>query len=278
MFDALTSDRVYRKAFSVEEAVQVMREQRGRHFDPVLLDAFMQVLGESGADARERLREDPAALVEHTLETFATALQRGDAETAEGAIAIAIEEGITATTLHTEVIAPTLRRTSRLVEGGEIDAEREALAHTITRRVLATLYRYMTGGTQATRERVLVTGLEGDPHKLGLQMVHDELAAAGFRTSMHAGLTLERLVELAEGDSPDVLVVGAISDGVEDAVERALREFSGGHPDVGLVLAGPAAGGEFPRDADRAVVLERVDTSVATVEELLTVAASRASV
>ncbi len=46
VFDALTSDRVYRKAFSVEEAVQMMREQRGRHFDPVLLDAFMEVLGQ----------------------------------------------------------------------------------------------------------------------------------------------------------------------------------------------------------------------------------------
>ena len=54
VFDALTSDRVYRKAFSVEEAVQMMREQRGRHFDPVLLDAFMEVLGRSGPDAASR--------------------------------------------------------------------------------------------------------------------------------------------------------------------------------------------------------------------------------
>ena len=59
VFDALTSDRVYRKAFSVEEAVQMMREQRGRHFDPVLLDAFMEVLGRSGPDAREQLRLRP---------------------------------------------------------------------------------------------------------------------------------------------------------------------------------------------------------------------------
>ncbi len=44
VFDALTSDRVYRLAFSVEEAVKMMREQRGKHFDPVLLDAFLEVL------------------------------------------------------------------------------------------------------------------------------------------------------------------------------------------------------------------------------------------
>ncbi len=45
VFDALTSDRVYRKAFSVEEAVKMMREERGHHFDPMVLDAFMEVLG-----------------------------------------------------------------------------------------------------------------------------------------------------------------------------------------------------------------------------------------
>ena len=115
VFDALTSDRVYRKAFSVEEAIQMMREQRGRHFDPVLLDAFMEVLGRSGPDAREQLRSDPAALVESTLETFATALERGDAEMAEGAIATAIEDGISPTTLHAEVIGPALRRLDVLV-------------------------------------------------------------------------------------------------------------------------------------------------------------------
>ena len=83
VFDALTSDRVYRKAFSVDEAVRMMREQRGRHFDPVLLDAFMEVLASSGTEARGQLPADPEALAENTLETFAAALERGDAEMAE---------------------------------------------------------------------------------------------------------------------------------------------------------------------------------------------------
>lgn len=48
IFDALTSDRVYRDAFSVEQAVQMMREQSGRHFDLDLLDAFLNdVLGDA---------------------------------------------------------------------------------------------------------------------------------------------------------------------------------------------------------------------------------------
>ncbi len=146
VFDALTSDRVYRKAFTVEEAVDIMLEQRGRHFDPVLLDAFMEVLGRSGPDAREQRQADPGALVESILETFATALQRGDGEIAEGAIAQAIEDGVPAAMVHDEVIEPALRRLGALKERGEIDASGERLAMGIARRVLATLRRYMLSG------------------------------------------------------------------------------------------------------------------------------------
>ena len=42
VFDALTSDRVYRAALPVKSAVEMMQEERGRHFDPELLDAFFQ--------------------------------------------------------------------------------------------------------------------------------------------------------------------------------------------------------------------------------------------
>jgi len=41
VFDALTSDRVYRPAFSVEEAAEMMRGERATHFDPAVLDALL---------------------------------------------------------------------------------------------------------------------------------------------------------------------------------------------------------------------------------------------
>jgi methanogenic corrinoid protein MtbC1 len=269
VFDALTSDRVYRKAFSIEDAVQMMREQRGRHFDPVLLDAFMEVLGRSGPDARDELRSDPAEIAEITLETFATALERGDAEMAEGAIATAIEDGISPTTLHAEVIGPALRRIRVLVEEGEVDVEREHRAFTITRRVLATLYRYMTGGTEQTRERVLLAGVEGDTHTLGLQMVHDQLAAAGYQTTFDTDFSGERLVEAVESQSPDLVVLGATVPGEAESLELALRDLRASHPDIPVVLGGPAVGGGLPRERGGMKVLERIDESVPAVEDLL---------
>jgi len=40
VFDALTSERVYKKAFSVEKAMEIMQEGRATHFDPHLFDLF----------------------------------------------------------------------------------------------------------------------------------------------------------------------------------------------------------------------------------------------
>ena len=275
VFDALTSDRVYRKAFSVDEAVQLMREQRGKHFDPVLLDAFMEVLGRSGPDARTPA--DPLVLTEHTLETYAGAIERGDAEIAEGAIVTAVEDGISPTTLHGEVIAPALRRLDRLVEAGELDPDHKRLATGITRRVLATLYRYMLGATEATRERVLLAGMVGDDHTLGLQMVHDQLAAAGYRTIFETELAAEHLSAAIEGQSPDLIILGATAPASADQIELALQQLRTRHPEIPVVLGGIAVGGEIPRERGGMRVLERIDESVEAVEELLAAPAATAS-
>ncbi|HYP22906.1 MAG TPA: HD domain-containing phosphohydrolase, partial [Actinomycetota bacterium] len=44
VFDALTTHRVYRKAFDLQDAVDIMRAERGTHFDPDLLDLFLDLL------------------------------------------------------------------------------------------------------------------------------------------------------------------------------------------------------------------------------------------
>jgi putative two-component system response regulator len=44
VFDALTHPRVYRPAFPAARAVEYMRLQRGRHFDPDVMDCFLDLL------------------------------------------------------------------------------------------------------------------------------------------------------------------------------------------------------------------------------------------
>lgn len=42
VLDALTSERPYKKAFSFETSFQMMVEERGTHFDPVIIDSFVK--------------------------------------------------------------------------------------------------------------------------------------------------------------------------------------------------------------------------------------------
>ncbi len=43
VYDALTSKRAYKPGWSEEEALRALREQRGRHFDPEVTDAFFAI-------------------------------------------------------------------------------------------------------------------------------------------------------------------------------------------------------------------------------------------
>lgn len=56
VFDALTSERPYKKAWEVEEALQWIRESADGHFDPRLTELFFRVLSEILA-IRERFSE-----------------------------------------------------------------------------------------------------------------------------------------------------------------------------------------------------------------------------
>lgn len=49
VFDALASDRAYKKAFSFEKAIEIIRESSGTHFDPLVVQAFL--------NAEERVRD-----------------------------------------------------------------------------------------------------------------------------------------------------------------------------------------------------------------------------
>jgi putative two-component system response regulator len=40
-FDAITNDRPYRPARSIDEAIEIMKDERGRQFDPEVVDAFL---------------------------------------------------------------------------------------------------------------------------------------------------------------------------------------------------------------------------------------------
>ncbi len=53
VYDALTSDRPYKKAWSIEDTVEEMKSQSGKLFDPNILRTFMELLPEMIAISRQ---------------------------------------------------------------------------------------------------------------------------------------------------------------------------------------------------------------------------------
>jgi len=44
VFDAVTSERPYKPAFPNEEALQILRDGKGKHFDPRVIEVFFECL------------------------------------------------------------------------------------------------------------------------------------------------------------------------------------------------------------------------------------------
>jgi len=63
VFDALTSVRPYKKAWTVEAAVGLIKENSGKHFDPQLVEVFLQELP-GIVEIRERFAEPACELVD----------------------------------------------------------------------------------------------------------------------------------------------------------------------------------------------------------------------
>jgi putative two-component system response regulator len=56
VYDALTSDRPYRKAWSKEKAIQYILDEKGKFFDPRVVDVFMSMRQEIGLTTRVDLK------------------------------------------------------------------------------------------------------------------------------------------------------------------------------------------------------------------------------
>jgi putative two-component system response regulator len=163
VFDALITDRVYRPARSVEEAIATIAGERGRHFDPRVVDAFL-VEVDAIEDIVARFQEPaprPAA----------------DAAPAEPATLVTLQEAAAAV----GVSASTLRRWA---DEGRIEAVRTAGGH--RRFPLDAVHRL--GGERGRRAAVKPVGPPVDP----LPRLSALLRARGAEMAATAATSLYR--------------------------------------------------------------------------------------
>ncbi|WP_232828471.1 HD-GYP domain-containing protein [Kribbella monticola] len=67
-FDCLTSTRSYRPARSVEETLAILKQDKYTHFDPLLVDAFVDVIERNGWKSSVAELPEPDATVEATID------------------------------------------------------------------------------------------------------------------------------------------------------------------------------------------------------------------
>lgn len=84
VFDALTSDRVYRPAFDPGTALDIMEKESGTSFDPMILGCFIQMVRRGKADLviNSRTREDEM----YSIWSQCMLEQQGEAEVAQEAL------------------------------------------------------------------------------------------------------------------------------------------------------------------------------------------------
>jgi len=58
VFDALTSERPYKRPWSIEQAIALLRDGKGKHFDPRCVDAFLQDWGKV-LEIKNRFADEP---------------------------------------------------------------------------------------------------------------------------------------------------------------------------------------------------------------------------
>ena len=71
-FDALTSDRPYRRALSIEQSFEVINARRGTMYDPAIVDAFRELCVSNGAPEAAS-HHDPASVIRPSASDLGTA-------------------------------------------------------------------------------------------------------------------------------------------------------------------------------------------------------------
>ncbi len=163
VFDALTTDRVYRPALPVDEAVATLRAERGRHFDAAIVDTFLEDMDEVLA-ILARFEGEPSP-------------QANGSEPAAPEVLVTLQEAAAAA----GVSASTMRRWA---DDGRVRAVRTAGGH--RRFALETVRK--VAGERANRPTVRPVAMPADR----LAVLGDHLRVHGAELAARAASALYR--------------------------------------------------------------------------------------
>jgi diguanylate cyclase (GGDEF)-like protein len=179
-----------------------------------------------------------------------------------------LDRGLSLACVYEEVIAPALWKVGELWEEGAISVADEHLATAMTYRIMVGLYASTLGG-EAGGGRVLLAGVEGEQHVVGLRMAADVLEVAGFETTyLGADVPTRDLLRMVGELDPDLLAISATMPFSVLPLRRAVAAVRSAHPDLGIVVGGQGAALDDDVD-ERTVFISALDQLLETAEAMV---------
>ncbi len=159
-------------------------------------------------------------------------------------------------------------RIGDLWERAEVSVADEHLATAITNRVMSSVYEALAVELPTSKERVLVSAVEGDQHVMGLRMVADVLEGAGYET-LFLGIdaTLLALIAEIERYQPRVLALGATAPWSGAGLVETIREVRAVNTSLAIVVGGAQAQAAADAVADQRVIVAADATEVLAAVE-----------
>jgi diguanylate cyclase (GGDEF)-like protein len=166
---------------------------------------------------------------------YAGALRAGDSSAAAGVLVEALHAGLAGVRLLDRIVAPALHEIGRLWERGEITVADEHLATAITHRGLALVYPELLSALPGSQPRVLLAGVQGERHALGLRIVADVLEGAGHDV-LYLGADVPRaaLLDAVLRHAPAAVGLAATLSASAEPLAEAIDDLHG--LDTGALL------------------------------------------
>jgi putative nucleotidyltransferase with HDIG domain len=117
VFDALTSNRPYRRAMTCDEAAQVLREGSGKQFDPKLVETFLGILSRVWKETEEMEAEAAKNMPAASSVQKGSALIRISQAAAEMAAVCEVAHALAEKETMEEVLSVVVTRTLALLPG-----------------------------------------------------------------------------------------------------------------------------------------------------------------
>lgn len=170
---------------------------------------------------------------------YLKALVDADRATAEAVLREAIEAGLGAAAAFARIVQPAMEAVGSAWERGEFEIAQEHLATGITKRTLAAVYPLLIEDAPVGGPRVVVAGVGGGLHSIGLRMVSDVLDAAGFET-LYLGpdTPAEEVASAVVRYAPKLVALGVTMPLDVPELGRAVVAIAEADPTVSVMIGG----------------------------------------